>query len=43
MLGRVRDLREAIEDSVDRGYVDLEIVRGGKVIEVRVPVLVQEL
>jgi len=40
---RVKDLREAIEDSVDRGYIDLEIVRGGKLVEVRVPIVVQEL
>ena len=42
-VGRVKDLREAIEDSVDRGYIDLEIVRGGKLVEVRVPIVVQEL
>ena len=40
---KVKDLREAIEDSVDRGYIDLEVVRGGKLIEVRVPIIVQEL
>ncbi len=40
---RVRDLREAIEDSVDRGYVDVEIVRGGRRIALEVPVIVEEL
>lgn len=40
---RVRDLREAIEDNIDRGYIDLEIVRAGKRISIEVPIVVQEL
>ncbi|MEM0196554.1 MAG: trypsin-like peptidase domain-containing protein [Sulfolobales archaeon] len=40
---KVRDLREAIEDSIERGYIDLEIIRGGKRLTLQVPIVVQEL
>ncbi|MEM4593047.1 MAG: PDZ domain-containing protein, partial [Sulfolobales archaeon] len=40
---KVRDLREAIEDSIERGYIDLEIIRGGKRLALQVPIVVQEL
>ncbi|MDW8082782.1 MAG: trypsin-like peptidase domain-containing protein [Sulfolobales archaeon] len=40
---RVRDLREAIEDNIEKGYIDLEIVRGGKRVVLEVPIMIQEL
>lgn len=40
---RIRDLREAIEDSIERGYVDLEVIRGGRRMVIEVPIIVQEL
>ncbi len=40
---RVRDLREAIEDSVDQGCVELEVLRGYSRIEECVPVVVEEI
>lgn len=40
---KVSDLREAIEQAVDKGYVELVVVRGKKKFEVRVGVVVEEL
>jgi serine protease Do len=40
---RVKDLREAIEDSIDRGIIELEVVRGERRLSVQVPIIVQEL
>jgi len=37
------DLRKAVEDSIDRGFVELELYRRGYVWSVEVPVLVEEL
>jgi len=37
------DLRKAVEDSIDRGFVELELYRRGYVWAVEVPVLVEEL
>jgi S1-C subfamily serine protease len=39
----VRDLRLAIEDSIDKGYVELEIVRKRTRFVVEVPIAVEEL
>ncbi|MCC6044090.1 MAG: trypsin-like peptidase domain-containing protein [Desulfurococcaceae archaeon] len=39
----VRELREAIEDSVDQGCVELEVLRGRSKIEDCVPVVVEEI
>jgi len=39
----VRELREAIEDSIERGCVNLEIVRGRSVVEECIPVVVEEI
>jgi len=39
----VKDLRTAIEDSIDRGYVELEIYRGRSLIKIEVPIVVEEL
>lgn len=40
---KIRDLREAIEDSIDKGVIDLEVVRDGKRLLIEVPIIVQEL
>jgi len=40
---RVKDLREAIEDSIDRGIIELEVVRRERRLSVQVPIIVQEL
>lgn len=39
----VRDLRLAIEDSIDKGYVELEVVRKRTRFVVEVPIAVEEL
>jgi S1-C subfamily serine protease len=39
-LARASDLREVVEESIDKGYVTLKVLRGGKVFEVDVEVLV---
>jgi S1-C subfamily serine protease len=38
-----KDLRSAVEDSVSRGYVVLEIFREGRVYEVEVPIAIEAL
>jgi S1-C subfamily serine protease len=38
-----KDLRSAVEDSISKGYVVLEIFRDGRVYEVEVPVAVEAL
>ncbi|MCX8195676.1 MAG: trypsin-like peptidase domain-containing protein [Acidilobaceae archaeon] len=40
---KVRDLREAVEDSAEEGCVELEIIRGQRKIEDCVPVLIEEI
>jgi S1-C subfamily serine protease len=40
---RVGELREAIEKSIDRGYVELEVVRGRHTFTRRVEVAVEEV
>jgi len=40
---RASELRSEVEDSVDRGFVELEVLRGGQRYEVRVPILVEVL
>ncbi|MEM4557423.1 MAG: trypsin-like peptidase domain-containing protein [Desulfurococcaceae archaeon] len=40
---KVSDLREAIEQSIDRGFVELDIVRGRSRFRVRVGIVVEEL
>ncbi len=42
-IKNVRELREAIEDSVDKGCVELEILRGRSRIEDCIPIIVEEL
>ncbi|AFK51405.1 peptidase S1 and S6, chymotrypsin/Hap [Thermogladius calderae 1633] len=39
-LARTSDLRETVEEAIDRGYVTLKVLRGGRVFEVDVEVLV---
>jgi serine protease Do len=39
----VRELREAIEDSIDQGCVELEVLRGHTRIEDCIPVVVEEI
>lgn len=38
-----RDLRRAVEDSIDEGEVELEILRGGRLFSARVPIVLEEL
>jgi hypothetical protein len=33
-------LREVVEESIDKGYVTLKVLRGGKVFEVDVEIIV---
>jgi len=40
---RVKDLREAVEDSIDKGFVELEVVRGRTRYHIKVPIVVEEL
>ncbi|MEM1696357.1 MAG: PDZ domain-containing protein, partial [Desulfurococcaceae archaeon] len=40
---KVSDLREAIEQSIDRGFVELDVVRGRSRFRVRVEIVVEEL
>ncbi len=40
---RIRDLREAIEDNIDKGVIDLEVVRDGRRLSIQVPIMIQEL
>lgn len=42
-IEKARDLREAIEDNIDRGAIELEIVRNGYKYYVEVPIVVEEL
>jgi S1-C subfamily serine protease len=42
-VGTAKDLRSAVEDSVSRGYVVLEIFREGRVYEVEVPIAIEAL
>ena len=37
---RIGDLRKAIEESIDRGYVELEVMRGSGIFRVRTRILV---
>jgi serine protease Do len=39
----VKDLRLAIEESIDKGYVELEIYRGRSLMRLKVPIVVEEL
>lgn len=36
-----RELRAAVEESIERGYIELEIIRGGRRYSVEVPIAVQ--
>lgn len=40
---RVRDLKEAIEDSIDKGHVVLEFIRDTVRYKIKVPVIVEEI
>lgn len=40
---KTKELREAIEDNIDRGFVELEIARRGKKFSINVPIAVEEL
>ena len=40
---RVRDLKEEIENSIDRGYVRLSIVRGNRYFDIDVPLIIEAL
>ncbi len=42
-LYRVSDLRAVVEESIDRGYVELEIYRNGKIYRVEVPIVIEEV
>lgn len=42
-IKRTKDLRTEIEDSIDKGEVELEIARRGKRFSVTVPIVVEEL
>ncbi len=42
-LYRVSDLRTIVEESVDKGYVELEIYRDGRTYRVEVPIVVEEV
>ncbi len=42
-LRRTKELREVIEDSIGKGYVRLEIIRGSYLMEVEVPIAVEYL
>ncbi|MEM4672592.1 MAG: trypsin-like peptidase domain-containing protein [Sulfolobales archaeon] len=37
------DLRRVVEDSIDKGSVELEIMRRGKILRIEVPIYVEEL
>lgn len=39
----VKDLRIAIEESIDKGYVELELYRGRSIIKLEVPIMIEEL
>jgi len=39
----VKDLRAAIEESIDKGYVELEVYRGRTLLKTRVPIVIEEL
>ena len=38
-----RDLRSAVEESIDRGYVRLDVVRGDRVYTLEVPIAIEEV
>jgi S1-C subfamily serine protease len=38
---KIGDLRKAIEEGIDRGYVELEVVRGASRFRVRTRILVE--
>ncbi|WFO76301.1 trypsin-like peptidase domain-containing protein [Desulfurococcaceae archaeon MEX13E-LK6-19] len=40
---KVRELKEIIEDSIDKGYIVLEFIRGTVKYKIRVPISVEEL
>jgi len=40
---RVRDLKEEIENSIDRGYVRLSIIRGNRYFDIDVPLIIEAL
>ncbi|MEM3927253.1 MAG: PDZ domain-containing protein, partial [Desulfurococcaceae archaeon] len=42
-LRRTSELRETIEESIERGYVVLEIIRGGTKRVIEVEIIVEEL
>lgn len=39
----IKDLRTIIEESISKGYVNLEIVRGGKIYSIEVPIAVEAI
>jgi len=41
VVKKVKDLKEEIEDSIDKGYVRLRVVRGTRYFEVDVPLIVE--
>jgi len=43
VVKKIRDLRESIEDSIDKGYVVLEIIRSGVKHRAELPIMIEEL
>lgn len=42
-LRKTSELKETIEESIDNGVIQLEIIRGGKLFKTDVPIVVEEL
>jgi serine protease Do len=43
LIKNVKDLRVAIEESIDKGYVELEVYRGRMLLKLKVPIVIEEL
>jgi S1-C subfamily serine protease len=40
LVKKIGDLRKAIEEGIDRGYVELEVMRGSDIFRVRTRILI---
>jgi S1-C subfamily serine protease len=43
LIKNVKDLRVAIEEGIDKGYVELEVYRGRMLLKLKVPIVIEEL
>jgi serine protease Do len=42
-ISKPLDLRKAIEDNIDKGEIELEIIRRGRIARLAVPIYIEEL